>query len=173
MRLPVPLFSLTLVLLAGCAPPANVPSRDGTETSRALDRAAIASGQLPDPGELSAEGAYGAQTDIGEDRLCVVDGENGLSVGLVVSYGSGGACSGRGTAEHSGNRLRMVLTPDCRFDARLDNDGVTLPGVLPPACQSLCRGRASLAGVAIPKVSDDLASALALTGLDNRPLCQG
>lgn len=166
-------FLFTLILLAGCSPPADEVVRNGTATSRALDRAAVASGQLPDPDELSAEGAYGARTEIGEDRLCVANAEGDLSVGLVVSYGSGGACSGRGTAERSGDRLQVVLTPDCRFNARLDNDGVTLPGVLPPACQALCRGRASLAGVVIPKVSDDRASAMALTDLDNRPLCEG
>ena len=162
-----------LILLSACGQAPYQPERGGTATSRALDQAAIASGQLPDLDRLTAEGTYGAATNIGEDRLCVARLGEALIAGLVVSYGTGGACVGRGTAERAGERLSLTLAPACRLDARLDGDGVTLPAVPPPGCQALCRGRASLAGVAIPKLSDDRASALALTDLANRPLCPG
>ncbi len=159
-----------LLLVAGCSPGADRP-RDSTSTSRALDEAAIESGQLPDPTLFTAAGAYAADTDIGEDRLCVVEAGETLRVGLLVSYGTGGACLGRGKAERRGDRLRLALQQECAFDATLDGQTVVIPGALPDECRALCSGRALLAGVTFPKTSDVAADALALTDLDDRPLC--
>ena len=159
-----------LLLLAGCTGESEPARTDPTDTAHALDRAAIASGQLPDP-TAEPTGAYRADTEIGVDRLCLA-GEGGrYRVGLFVSYGTGGACEARGTARRTGETLRLTLAPDCRADARIGADGVTIAGRVPDGCAALCTGRASLAGVSVPKVSDSTAEALAMTGPNGAPLC--
>lgn len=160
-----------VLLLVGCSGEAAPEAEDATGISRALDRVAIRSGQLPDPQALSAPGAYGADTNIGEDRACVVGNARALRVGLLVAYGTGGECVGRGAGEVDGGRLRMTLERGCEMDARLDGDGLILPGAVSSECQSLCTGRASWAGVTIPKASDSAADALAITDGRGRALC--
>lgn len=161
-----------VLLLVGCSGEAAPEAEDATGLSLALDRAAIRSGQLPDPQALSALGAYGADTNIGEDRACVVRVGRETRVGLLVAYGTGGDCLGRGVAEVEGGRARMSLGRECELEARLDGDGLILPGAVTSECQSLCTGRASWAGVTIPKASDSAADALAITDGRGRALCR-
>ena len=162
-----------VLILAGCADRDAPPERpDPTTTSEALDRAAIASGQLPDP-SAPVTGSYFADTDIGSDRLCLVadgDGEP-MRVGLSVSYGTGGICVGRGTATGRGRRLKVRLGEDCAFTGSVEAGGFAVPGSLPAGCRTLCTGRASLAGVTVPKSSDSDAEALALVDPQGAPLC--
>ncbi len=165
-----------LLLLAGCSGRDSDSSPDPTPVSRRLDRAAVRSGQLPDAKTASPLGAYIADTDIGEDRLCVVGPTEHVrgaraTVELSVSYGSGGACVARGTGEAVSGGLRLSLARDCEFVARLDGARAVFPGTVPAGCQSVCSGRASLAGVTIPKRSDSTAEASALTDPQGRPLC--
>ena len=160
-------------MLAGCADDAAPPERpDATTTSEALDRAAIASGQLPDP-SAPVTGSYVADTDIGSDRLCMVAGGEGepMRVGLSVSYGTGGVCVGRGTATGTARRLKVRLGEDCAFTGRVKAEGLAIPGSLPAGCKALCSGRASLAGVTVPKGSDSDTEALALVDVEGAPLC--
>lgn len=159
-----------LLLLCACSRTEPEPV-DATSVSRTLDQAAVASGQLPDPRTLTAPGAYADDTEIGEDRVCVAKGGEGLRVGLYVSYGTGGACMGRGSGDVSGGRLRLALPGGCEMDARIEPDGLVFPGQVSAACQPLCTGRASWSGVTIPKVSDSEAEALALTDGGGRRLC--
>jgi len=84
----------------------------------------------------------------GRDRLCLA-GERG---GFIV-YGEGDAnCSTRGPVERTGNRL--VLTPegdpDCRIEAKLDGDRLTL-GVRAEACAYHCGPGANFAGKGLTK----------------------
>lgn len=164
-----------VLLLAGCgadADPPPEPTTTSTTTSEALDRAAIASGQLPDPAAPTA-GSYFADTDIGADRVCLVSGGEGepMRIGLSVSYGTGGVCVGRGTATGTGRRLKVRLGDACAFTGSVEAEGFAIPGSLPTGCQALCNGRASLAGVTVPKGSDSEAEALALVDPSGAPLC--
>lgn len=160
-----------LLLLAACSGHGADAAPDATPVSRQLDRAAVRSGQLPDAGTASPLGAYIADTDIGEDRLCVIGSGERVSVGLSVSYGSGGSCVARGTGEPVGDGLRLSLGRGCELVARLDGARAVFPGMVPAGCRSVCSGRASLAGVTIPKHSDSMAEASALTDPRGRPLC--
>lgn len=163
--------ALLLLLLAGCSGRDADAPPDATPASRRLDQAAIRSGQLPDADAASPVGAYTADTDIGEDRLCVIGSGERVSVGLSVSYGSGGSCVARGTGEPVADGLRLSLGEGCELVTRLDGSRAVFPGTVPAGCRSLCSGRASLAGVTIPKRSDSTAEASALTDARGRPLC--
>ncbi len=159
------------VLLTACGPRPPPERADATATSRALDGAAIASGQMADPAVRTAAGAYEADTDTGFDRMCVTGAETALAVGLLVSAGAGGACLGRGTAERSGTRLRLLLGEGCRIDATFEGRGIALPDALPEGCRALCTLGATLAGATIPKVGDAPAAAHSLTDAQGHPLC--
>lgn len=160
------------LLLAGCSPGAKrADAVASTATSDALDAAAVASGQLPVPDSRSVAGTYAATTNIGTDRMCVVAEGDRLRVGVLVSYGNGGECVGRGGGERTAGGLRATFGPGCVIDTTLDGYNVVFPGRLPPGCRTLCRGRASLAGVTIPKLSDGETDARSLTDLGGAPLC--
>ena len=148
-----------------------MPERaDATTASRALDAAAIASGQLADPTGRPV-GSYEADLDTGVARMCVTGTEPALAVGLLIADGAGGACLGRGTAEHSRERLRLRLGGDCRIAATLEGGSAILPDTVPDGCRALCTGRATLDGAVLPKVSDAAAAARSLTDAQDRPLC--
>lgn len=163
-----------LLLLAGCHWDGVTPQerKDFTTASAALDRAAMASGQLPDP-EAPVTGSYLDDTDIGSDRLCLVAGAEGepMRIGFAIAYGTGGACVGRGTATAEGRRLAVRAGADCAFEATTETGGFAFPGVLAAECEELCSGHASLAGVSVPKSSDSDAEALALVDPQGAPLC--
>ena len=154
------------LLLAACsAQPAAAPKPKPTS----LEAAAIAAGVVPDPNATDPVGLYARDTD----RLCVAPGGGGgFRIGMTVSYDDQQGCTGSGSATRRGELLSVRLGEgDCRFDARYEGDRIVLPGALPEACQALCRGRASLAGLSVERLSESASEAGALRDAKGRVLC--
>ncbi|MDP1026445.1 hypothetical protein Q5H91_04410 [Sphingomonas sp. KR1UV-12] len=133
-----------------------------------LEAAAIAQGLVHDPAAATLVGAWARDTD----RACVVEGVGGVQrIGIVSDYGDGQDCSATGIVERKGERLRVTLG-ECRIDATFDGERIVFPGEVPPACTSLCRGRASLAAFAVERQSESASEAATLRGRGGRRLCE-
>ena len=155
---------LGALALAGCHRP---PASDDTAGGR-LEAAAIARGLVTAPGAVGLAGVWAGDTD----RLCALAAGGVLRLGASVDYGEGQACAASGTVERHGDRLRVSFA-GCRFDASFDGERVVFPAALPGGCARYCRGRASLAALAVERLSDSAAEAAALRGANGRLLCGG
>lgn len=138
---------LAFVLLAACSEPEEeAPDAAGP----ALEDAAVARGLVPDPDAAPLTGLFARDAD----RLCLREGGDARAiVGISIDYGAGNGCSARGTAQRNGDGLTLDLGEACRFDAEYDGEIVRFPGALPDGCADLCRGNASLAGMATERLS--------------------
>lgn len=155
-----------LLLLAGCDDVREAPRTD-TPGAR-LEAAAVAQGLVIDPARATLAGSWARDTD----RLCVVGPEGGEQrIGAVIDYGEGQGCSGGGAVRRSGDRLRVDLGGECRFDARFDGERIVFPADVPSACALFCRGRASLAALNVERLSDSASEAATLRGRDGETLC--
>lgn len=154
---------LAMVLVAACDSHPQPPPR---QAGIALERAAVVRGLASDPSTVAPVGAYATETD----RVCIVPVGDAYRLGASVDYGSGQTCLARGTARGAG-RLEVRLGPDCRFTAALENDRVTFPALLPPACDRACGGRASFAALAADRLSASAAEARSIPAPDGAALC--
>jgi hypothetical protein len=158
-----------VLLLAACG-------REGGKTPHArpsphgLEAAAIAAGMVEDPDAADPTGLYARDTD----RLCLAPSAGRFRVGMTVDYDEQQGCAGTGMATHDGALLHITMDrSDCQFDARFEGDRIVLPGDLPEGCHTLCRGRASLAGLTAERLSGSAAEAVALRDRGGRLLCGG
>lgn len=155
-----------LLLLAGCD--RGVATRASDSPGARLEEAAVREGLVPDPARATLAGSWARDTD----RVCVIGPEGGEQrIGVLVDYGEGQACSGSGSVRRSGERLRVSLGRDCRFDARFDGERIAFPAEVPQGCEALCSGRASLAALEAERLSDSASEAATLRGRAGRPLC--
>jgi hypothetical protein len=157
------------VLLLACSEHGNeaAPADTTSDMGARLEAAAVVQGLVADPAATTLVGAWARDTD----RACVVDGEGGVQrIGIVSDYGEGQGCSGSGEVSRQNERLRVTIGA-CRFAARFEGDRIEFPGELPPACDTLCRGRASLAGFAVERQSESASEAAMLRGRGGRKLC--
>lgn len=163
MRAAAPLAALLLAACSGGHAPGNA------QQPQDLESAAIERGLVRDPAEGDIAGVYARNTD----GLCIVPEGDAYRIGAHVDYGDGIACSATGTLRRSGARLRIRLGRDeaCSFDARLDGDNIRFPGALPDGCATLCRGRASYAGLETARMSESTAEARAMRDTAGRRLC--
>ncbi len=152
-----------LLLLAACSSQRAEDSGSGT----ALEAAAIARGVVRDPAATSATGLYAREGD----RLCLIERGDTTRIGAFIDYGDGIGCTGHGGAIRDGDRLRVDFGRGCRFVAGFDGDHVRFPGALPAACERLCTRRASLAGLALDRLSGSASEAEALRDPKGRALC--
>ena len=135
-----------------------------------LEAAVVAQGLVADPARATLVGSWARDTD----RLCVTGNEGGEQrIGAVVEYGEGQGCSAAGTVRRSGERLRVAMGGDCRFDARFDGERISFPPELPAGCEALCSGRASLAALTVERLSASASEAATLRGRGGVPLCGG
>ncbi len=158
--------ALAALLLAAChSQPAAAP-RGNTPGDR-LEAAAEAAGVVSDPARVDPAGLYARDTD----RLCLVpDGAGAYRVGALISYDGGGGCAASGTATRSGDRLEVAFG-DCRFAARFEGDRVTFPAEVPSACNTACTGRATIAALAVERLSDSASEAAALHDAHGQAMC--
>lgn len=154
------------LLLASCGGGGDAPTPTPTPTANALERAAIAAGMVPDP-SADPTGLYARE----EDRLCVVPAATGWRVGVVTRLVDEPGCTAAGRLTRRGDRLRIELGEDCRFDARFEGDRIVFPPELPGACAKGCAGRATLAALNVPMLSDSPAEAAALRDPQGRTPC--
>lgn len=153
---------LLALLLAGCH--RDQPAADSAGAR--LEAAAVARGLAPDPSHASPVGSWASDTD----HLCVVPADRGLRIGAGIDYGDGQGCAASGTAERRGDQLRVSFGA-CRFNARFEGDRIAFPAELPPACDRACTGRASLAALAVERLSDSASEAATLRGPNGGLLC--
>lgn len=158
------LLLLLAVPLAGCERP---PVTDDTPGGR-LEAAAVARGLVTDVAKAGLTGLWANDTD----RLCIVPAGKALRLGASVDYGDGQGCAAAGVAERRGDRL-SVRFGDCRFDAPVAGERILFPAALPAACARLCEGRASLAALAVERISDAQSEAATLRAPRGRLLCAG
>lgn len=153
------------MLLAGCqreAPPPPPPPGAGGD----LERAALAAGLIADPATADPTGVF----QRGGDLVCLLPGDEAHVIGVSVDYGEGQRCVARGTARGR-TSLAVDLGDGCRFDATLDADRLALPATLPAACDRACSGRATLAAVAVERLSAAGPEAARTRGADGALLC--
>lgn len=151
-----------LLALAACQRAEPVPDTPGAR----LEAAAVARGLVPDVASGTLFGSWASETD----RLCVVPGERETRMGVRVDYGEGQGCAASGTVERDGATLRVAFGA-CRFEAEYDGERITFPSVLPPTCERLCSGRASLTALAVERLSESASEAAMLRAADGRLLC--
>ena len=139
--------ALSLALLVACSE--QSATTEGA-AGPALEDAAIARGLVADPDAVPLTGLFARDAD----RLCLRArrGEAAI-VGVSIDYGTGNGCSARGTATRVGGGMAIDLGNACRFDAEYDGDVIRFPGALPEGCADLCRGNASMAGMAAERLS--------------------
>ena len=156
-----------LLLAAGCDGRNDTPSPVGSAGAR-LERAAIGAGLVIDPASRSIVGAWARETD----RACIVPDRGGEAdrIGVLIDYGEGQGCAASGTVGRDGDRLDLRLG-DCRLVARFDGERIVFPAEVPPACERLCTGRASLAAMTVERQSEAISEALNLRTPSGRSLC--
>ena len=163
MRASAALTSLA-VLLGGCGGIGG-----GNAQAPSLEAAAIQRGLIADPGNSDFVGLYARDAD----RLCIVPQGGDNRVGVTADFGGGVACSGGGTVQRVGERLRFELeVSDCQFEARFDGARITFPARLPGGCKALCTGRASLAAMDVSRLSESLSEAAAMRDARGRLPCR-
>ena len=159
--------AILALLLAGCGErAAEVADSPGAR----LEQAAIAEGLVVNASAMPLAGAWGRDTD----RACVAGAEGQAQrIGVRIDYGEGQGCSAAGSVRRSGARLAVDLGGGCRFDAALEGEEMRFPAELPQACEAACRGRASLAAMAVDRLSASASEATSLRGSDGASLCGG
>ncbi len=150
------------LLLAACE---RAPAVDDSPGGR-LERAAVERGLVIGAAATGLTGSWASETD----RLCIVPQGATLRVGATVDYGEGQACAAAGEVRREGDRLR-VRFGDCRFDAAFEGERITFPAELPEPCERFCAGRASLAALAVERLSDAASEAASLRSSSGKLLC--
>lgn len=168
--------SLALILLLSACQGDDAPATSDKVGSDAsgLERAAIASGVIPDAERLSPVGFYQRRHETGRDALCLIpSGKGDYRFGAEVVFGEGERCRGHGIAHRAGDKLILSFagSSQCIAVAQYDGDMVVLPGVLDVKCAHLCDDRGSLEGVSFPRLTGDAASALRAADSAGEPLC--
>jgi hypothetical protein len=161
-----------LFALASCG--GDAPDKaPATDASRALDEQAIAKGLLPDPDGRSLAGRFETRSDLGVDKFCAVGDGGYFSIGMLAVFGPDSKCEAQGTAEFSGEKVRITLSgkESCRFDADFDGIQLRFPGEVPKGCASYCSPRASMSGTAYFFTEPGDASARRTLGRDFERLC--
>jgi hypothetical protein len=158
-----------LAVLAGCQGTQS-PQQQATPTG--LEAAAIQAGIIPDPASTDITGLYAREAD----RVCIVPSATAYRIGVTIDYDDSERCSGAGVVTRDGETLHVSFdaprsSSGCRFDARFEGDRIVFPGRLPGGCQTLCQDRASIAGLALDRLSDSASEAATLRGPRGKLLC--
>ncbi|TCQ08204.1 MULTISPECIES: hypothetical protein [Sphingomonas] len=151
---------LLALVLSGCG---QEPSRTVADSAGArLEAAAETAGIVSDP-NAPLQGYWARDTD----RVCVIGTEKTARIGVSVDYGEDQGCAASGTVERSDDALKVAFGA-CKFDARFDGDRIVFPAEMPEACESLCTGRASLAALAVDRISESRSEASTLRSTGGR-----
>ena len=157
---------LALLLLAACQ--RGEPAATGNSAGDRIEAAARGSGLVIDPATRPLTGSWARETD----HACIVPAGGQSRIGVVIDYGEGQACAGRGTVRQDGGALDVRLGA-CRLRATFDGERIVFPGAVPATCDRLCTGRASLAAMTVDRLSDSASEAATLRAPNGRLLCAG
>ncbi len=171
--------ALAVLLLAGCGRPAPDERAKGIDTGNPLEVTARQRGVVHSAA-ASPVGVFERAHDLGRDAMCVVpDGAGKWRFAVTAAFGPGLSCAAHGTMVREGRgwRMRFAGTDGCEAFVHEEEDELRLPGKLPLQCRRLCPGRASLAGLSLPRASWSAADAGGLRIADrdgnmHRP-CEG
>jgi hypothetical protein len=141
-----PALFAALAVLAGCHAPQS-PQQQATPTG--LEAAAIQAGIIPDPASTDITGLYAREAD----RVCIVPSATAYRIGVTIDYDDSERCSGSGVVTRDGETLHVS------FDAPRSSSG----------CR--CQDRASIAGLALDRLSDSVSEAATLRGPRGKLLC--
>jgi hypothetical protein len=164
-----PALLAALAVLAGCQG-SQSPQQQAAPTG--LEAAAIQAGIIPDPASTDITGLYVRESD----RVCIVPSATAYRIGVTIDYDDSERCSGSGVVTRDGETLHVTFdaprsSGSCRFDARFEGDRIVFPGRLPNECQALCQDRASIAGLALDRLSDSTSEASTLRDPRGKLLC--
>ena len=162
---------IALLILGGCSGGEGqddgnaVAPADGSKTAEAPTR----------PGEISTlMGLYEGDGAPRANQLCIVENAGEAPrFGLVVWGANLHSCSGSGTAEREGDRLRLKMAGDetCTIDARISGAGIVLPDSVPDGCAYYCGAEARLTGARFDQVGTGRGDAAKAKDLVGDPLC--
>jgi hypothetical protein len=149
------------LLLAGCDRPPPAPEAPEVDARNPLEVAARERGVVrPEADEPT--GVFERAHELGRDAMCIVpDGAERWRFAVSAAFGAGFSCRARGSVEREddGWRFTFAGVEDCSVVLHEQEDELRLPGSLPSQCDSLCPGRASLAGLRLPRASWSAADA--------------
>ncbi|MDZ3831012.1 MAG: hypothetical protein U0S50_04250 [Sphingopyxis sp.] len=141
--------------LGGCDRTAQDAGEAAIDAGNPLEMAArergIVRSETPVP-----TGVFERRHDLGRDAMCVVpDGAGRWRFSLTAAFGPGLSCATSGSLSRDGDgwRMRFGSAEDCVLTADESDDIWRLPGRLPDQCAALCPGRATLAGLELPRAS--------------------
>jgi len=159
-RVSLPLLAGAL-LLTGCDRPPPEQEARSIDADNPLELAARERGVVrPDAAEPT--GVFERAHELGRDAMCVVpDGAGRWRFAVSAAFGTGFSCRASGSVAREGDGWRFTFAgvEDCSVVLREEEDELRLPGSLPSQCDSLCPGRASLAGLRLPRASWSVADA--------------
>jgi len=161
---------ILLLLAAGCRQVEHKEEGQGGNQIAAQPAGGAAQG-----GRItSLTGLYeGGQTEP-RNQLCLVENSaTDTRFGLVVWGAAQHSCSGSGSAERSGDRLRLTMTGDetCAIDARIEGNRVVLPDAVPDGCAYYCGARATMTGARFTQAGTGRDEAIKAKDLVGDPLC--
>jgi hypothetical protein len=161
------------LMLSACGGGGDDKSLPATDASRSLDEQAIAKGLLPDPDGRALAGRFETRSDLGVDKFCAVGDGNDFRIGMLAVFGPESKCEGQGTAQFSGEKVRISFAGkgSCSFDAEFDGISLRFPGSVPVGCASYCSPRASMSGTSYYFIEPGDASARKTLGRDIEKLC--
>ncbi|WP_432770467.1 MAG: hypothetical protein HEQ22_06935 [Sphingopyxis sp.] len=143
------------LLLVGCDRPAPGDADTSIDAGNPLEVAARERG-IVRPEAVVPTGVFERAHDLGRDAMCVVpDGAGQWRFVLTAAFGPGLSCTANGqiTRDGGGWRMRFGVAEGCEAVVHEEEDELRLPGILPDQCDSVCPGRASLAGLRLPRAS--------------------
>jgi hypothetical protein len=108
------------------------------------------------------------------NQMCVVEGKGGEArFGLVVWGGNLHSCSGAGTLERVGDKLRLAMAGDsaCTIEATISGKTIRLTDQAPEGCAYYCGARAKLGGAELTQAGTTEADAMKAKDLVGDPLC--
>jgi hypothetical protein len=159
---------IPLALLAACSP----QGEEGGGNAAAPAGQAAKPTQPPRLGTLI--GLYEGGAGRSKNQMCVVEGKNGEArFGLVVWGGNMHSCSGAGTLDRVGDKLRLAMAGDsaCTIEATISGKTIRLPDQAPEGCAYYCGARAKLGGAELTQAGTSEADAMKAKDLVGDPLC--
>jgi hypothetical protein len=148
-----------LLLLTSCR---QEPGQRGApETSgAALEQAALKAGAIHSGTTVDPAGLFEGDHGAGGDSLCLTHSSEGYRFDVSLTLDEKQRCAGGGIARRAGETL--VLDFDsagagggCTMVVDYDGDRVAFPGATDKACEKLCTGRASFAGVGLVRTDGE------------------
>ncbi len=162
---------IPLLLLAGCQ------QQEGRQAQGERNEPG-GSGQTKAPAEPprigSLVGLYEGGAGNPRNQMCVVEGKGGEArFGLVVWGGNMHSCSGAGTLDRDGDKLRLAMAGDsaCTVEATISGKSIRLPADTPAGCAYYCGARAKLGGAELTQTGTSESDAMKAKDLVGDPLC--